>query len=193
MTEPVKKTDLQFDGADVTAQKLRRLVQDLQAVESAVNALITSVASLTTTVNTPASKEVLATTTTLGPAFEVDGLTAGMVLKAISATNAAFAKLRLTDLADFTESMPTNGQVATYMDGTWTNANLPTPGAPTSGMNLGSGASVYAGIESGSLAFRTLMGDGATVAVALSPDNTELVISSLIVAGGDTPLTWLDM
>jgi hypothetical protein len=175
----VNTTDIQFDGNTVNQQKLRRLVHDLQQVESALNLLVQQVQSLTTTVETPAGTEVLATTTGLGPSLTVSGLTASMVLTAVSATQAAFRKLALTDLADVLLTNPTNGDLLTFVDGEFVNLPLSVTPTMTNALNLGTGLPLYAGVSSGKLAFRSVVqGSGIT----LSEDSMTLTISANITS-----------
>jgi len=164
VTNLVTVTDIQFSGSDAVSAKLRRLVHDLAAAESAINALINSVAALAAS-ESAVGPFLLATTTGLGPDFKVGGLTEGLVLKAISATNAAFQALALTDLGDVAISMAVNGQVLTFLDGQWVNADSEAGSGGANGVNLGSGVGVFAGISSGKLAFKSFIGDGATISV----------------------------
>lgn len=170
----VNVTDIQFNGDALTDAKLRRFVQDVVAAERAINLLISQVSTLQTEVAASGGTEVLATTTSLGPNFTVSGLTAGMVLKALSATSAAFAKLKTTELGDTNIDSPVNGQVMTYVNGQWVNEVPPGAGAPTMGENIGSGVGVYAGIAGGALAFKSITGDGTTIGVNFTADTITL-------------------
>jgi len=164
---PLTKTDIQFSGKGVTDQKLRRLVQDLQTAQATINTLIQTIATLSSANEEQAM--LLATVSGLGPDFYVKGLTAGQVLKAISATNAAFQRLNLTDLGDVSETNPVDGQVLTRFHNEWINAPAPTGGS-TSAENIGTGSPVYAGILGGELAFKSIAGDGVTTEVTATAD-----------------------
>lgn len=173
MTTQLKITDIQFTGADVTNQKLRRLVDDLIAAENAVNALLKSVASTTNT-----SGSTLLADPALTSAFSVSGLAAGEVLQALSATSAAFAKLSLGSLAGVSLSKPVTGQVLTYENGSWVNATptaTPSAAVPAAAAKVGTGASIYAGVQNGTqLAFKAIVGDAATISVTESNDTVKI-------------------
>lgn len=172
-------TTLNFSGTDANAQSLRRLVQDLQTVERALNQLISLENTSVDPVNS-VPPHVLATTTGLESDHTVKGLTAGQVLKAISATNAAFQELKFGDLAgsDITDN-PENGQYIQYVDGFWVAASAPPGGS--SGMNLGAGAGIYASNSGAVLQFKSLL----TVAgLLLIPGS-----SSITIGPDPTPLT----
>lgn len=172
---PVNVTTVNFQGSDANASSLRRLAQDLQVVERALNQLI----SLENTDVDPSNKvppHILATTSGLDVDHTVSGLTAGQVLKAISATNAAFQELKFSELADsdITDN-PENGQYIQFVDGFWVAANAPPGGS--SGMNLGAGAGIYASNSGAVLQFKslltiaglTLIPSGSSITVAIDP------------------------
>jgi hypothetical protein len=181
MTHSINITDIQFQGNDPNSQKLRRLVQDLAAAEKAVNDLINSVTTLQTEVGTT-SEEVLATTTGLGPNFTVSGLTAGQVLKALSATSAAFATLSLSDLSNVLVQNPENGQVLTFINNQWINGTPTNTGTGSQGQNQGTGIDVYAGLNGGNLVFNSISGDGSTISIDIVNDT--IVVSFIGTAGG---------
>jgi hypothetical protein len=161
------KTDIQFNGSDATSAKLRRLVEALQTAQAAINTLSNTVATLNGVAEQ--QQQLLATVTGLGPDFYVKGLTPGQVLQAISATNAAFQKLNLSQLGDVSVPDPLDGQILTRFHNQWISAN-PQIGAPTKAVNIGTGEAVYAGIESNALAFRSITGDGSTTTVTEDAD-----------------------
>jgi hypothetical protein len=175
MTQPVPVTRLQFNGADPLSPSLRRLVQDLATCENAVNALLSDAASVV-----PASgevpKHVLADSVGLGPDHTTKGLTAGMVLKAISATNAAFVRLALQDLALTNITSPSNRQLLQFIDGYWSNVDFSTVVAPPNAMNVGAGAGLYSGLTGSTLLFKTLLGVGVSIDVAA--DAVTLTVSA---------------
>ena len=172
MTQQLVITDIQFSGNDLTNQKLRRLVQDLAAAEGAINSLIKTISASSGT----------ATTTFASPAlsseYPVSGLATGEVLQALSATSAAFAKLSLSALAGVSISSPVKGQVLTYENGEWTNVTptaTPAAATVTSAAKIGTGASVYAGVQNGThLAFKAIDGDPNTIQVTETNDTITL-------------------
>lgn len=161
---PVNITTVNFQGTDATASSLRRLAQDLQTVERALNQLI----SLGNTAVDPSTKvppHVLATTSGLDVDHTVTGLTAGQVLKAISAVNAAFEKLKFSELqlSDISDN-PSNGQILQFVDGFWTNVNASEVEGITGATNVGSGiGKVFLSISGTTLQFRSIQGVGITV------------------------------
>lgn len=172
-------TTLQFSGTDATASNLRRLVQDLVNVEKALNNLI-SLENATTSPSDTVPPHVLATTSGLDADHTVTGLTAGQVLKAISATNAAFAKLKFSEmqLSDVSDN-PENGDFMQFVDGFWVAS--PAPPGGSSGLNIGGGAGIYASNVGAVLQFKTLM----TIAgLFLVPSG-----SSITIAPDPVPLT----
>jgi hypothetical protein len=164
VTEAVPVTSLQFNASDATSASLRRLVQDLQTVERALNALIALSNTAGSGADASVPKHVLATTTSLGDDHTTSGLTVGMVLKAISATNAAFSKLSFSDLAQTDIGAPQNEQILQFIDGYWTNVNPSVIGG-AAGTNLGGGAGVFQGLSGSTLLFKTLFGVGLTIDV----------------------------
>lgn len=172
-------TTVNFQGTDANAVSLRRLAQDLQTVERALNALI----SLENTAVDPGNTvppHVLATTTGLDVDHTVSGLTAGQVLKAISATNAAFQELKFGELANSDVSdNPDNGDFMQFIDGFWVAS--PAPPGGSSGMNLGAGAGIYASNSGAVLQFKSLL----TIAgLLLIPGS-----NSITIGPDPTPLT----
>lgn len=164
-------TDIQFSGKTDTDQKLRRLVQDLQAAERAINTLLNEVAQLESSGGDVGP--FLLANPELTDTFTVENLTPGAVLKALTATSAAFAKLSINDLSNVFIEMPGNGQVLTYVDGEWINAAVPAGGG-AQGVNLGGGVDVYAGISGGKLAFRSFTSDGGTIGITFTGDEINL-------------------
>lgn len=175
---------LQFQGdLQDTNSKLRRLVQDLVQVETQLNALI-AIANQTTPDGPTIAKHVIATTAGLGEFHTTSGLTVGQVLKAISATNAAFDKIKFSDLVDSNISDdPEDGQIIQFVDGFWQAEDVTAIGA-SSGNNLGVGQGVYVNNTGAVLNFKTLLSLGGialdiaadTIAVRLGavPDDTVL-------------------
>ena len=164
MTNKINVTDLQFTGKDETNQKLRRLVQDLVAAERAVNSLILAVSDLS---NASAPQVTI-------DGITYTGLVPGQVLTALTATSAAFKTLNLEGLADVAVESPTDLDVLTYFHGQWVNSPLPEVTPPPAGVNIGTGADIYAGISGGNLAFKSIQGDGATINVAFTDDTLTL-------------------
>lgn len=172
---PVNITTVNFQGADANSSSLRRLAQDLQVVERALNQLI-SIENTAVDPSNTVPPHVLATTTGLQSDHTVAGLTAGQVLKAISATNAAFKNLTFGELegSDVTDD-PENGDYIQFVDGFWVAA--PTPPGGSSGMNLGAGAGIYASNSGAVLQFKslltvaglTLVPSGSSITLALDP------------------------
>lgn len=188
MTTPqVRVTDLQFVGSDDTNSKLRRFVKDVQDAEKAINALLAAVAALQTSSVNPTGAQLLADPTLVAENFTVENLAPGQVLTALTATAAAFRKLSLSDLADVLEAGPVNGQVLTFIDGQWLNANPP-GSSGTSGTNIGLGEDVYAGLLIGKLAFKTIASDGATIGVSASGDTITLSYIGPTIAGPIGPV-----
>ena len=183
MSNSLNLTDIQFVGNDTTTQKLRRLVQDLVAAEAAVNTLINQVSTLQTEVGSTGTQEVLATTKGLGPNFTVSGLTEGQVLKALSATSAAFAKLTLSDLANVLIENAENGQVLTYINNQWVNESPAAGPSAPQGQNQGTGIDIYAGLSGGNLVFNSITGDGSSINVDIVGDT--IVVSFIGSAGGN--------
>lgn len=126
MTNKISIGDLQFNGQTDTEQKLRRLMDDLRKLQSAVNSLIDEVVTLS---DAPAADDqhVLATTSGLGPEHTVSGLTSGQALVAASATSALFRQLLLTDLGNTDLGSPQQNFVITFVNGYPTWAAVPTP------------------------------------------------------------------
>ena len=170
MTNQLTLTDQQFTGTTPTDQKLRLLVQDIQKAESAINALLNAVATLQDA-PAAATSEVLADPA-LTAGFTVKGLTSGQVLQALTATSAAFKQLTLSQLAGIAVSGPSNGQLLTFVDGEWVNANPPAVSA-AAGVNIGTGADVYAGLSSGKLAFKSISSD-SSITITVTADTIEL-------------------
>lgn len=164
MTQAVPVTSLQFNADDPVSAGLRRLVQDLQTVERALNALIATSNTTGAAGDASVPKHVLATTTGLGADHTTSGLTVGMVLKAISATNAAFSKLSFSDLAQTNIGAPGNEQILQFVDGYWTNVNPSVIGG-ASAANVGGGAGVFQGLSGSTLIFKTIFGVGLTIDV----------------------------
>lgn len=110
--------DIQADPA-YNQQKLSALIQQLQLIESSVNQLVQAVNALQSAETDTVPPHELAGTDGLGPSHTVSGLTAGQVLLAVSATVAEFAQLKLSQLADMSNSVfaPSNGDVLTWQDG----------------------------------------------------------------------------
>ena len=175
-------SDIQFLGSDPTTQKLRRLVQDLVAAEKAINTLINQVSTLQSEVGS-AGTEVLATTEGLGPNFTVSGLTEGQVLKALSATSAAFAKLSLSDLSNVLIENGQNGQVLTYINNQWVNESPAAGPSAPQGQNQGTGIDIYAGLLGGNLVFNSITGDGSSISVDIVGDT--IVVSFIGTSGGN--------
>lgn len=151
----VSVTTINLQGTDPTSVGLRRVVQDLQTVEKALNNLI-SLANKTVDPSDTVPPHVLATTSGLDVDHTVSGLTAGQVLKAIGATNAAFANLTFGELegSDITDD-PEDGDFIQFVDGFWIASTAP-PGGST-GLNLGAGAGVYANNAGAVLQFKGLL------------------------------------
>jgi hypothetical protein len=167
-TQQLTLTDIQFTGNDATDAKLRRLVQDMIVAEKAINSLLNSVSTLTS--ESSSGSSTLFANPDLQAAFEVEGLTAGEVLIALSATSAAFAKLKLAQLADVAVGGITDGEVLTYSYGEWTNMPLPETSGGATAENIGTGAGPFAGIEAGVLAFKSISGDGSSIEVDTTED-----------------------
>ena len=175
--KPVHLTDLQFVGDDDTAQKLRRLVPELIIAEKAVNALIKIVNAIQD-VSSNVPKHVLADAQGLGVDHTTSGLTAGMVLRAASATTAAFARLTFQDLAQSDVHNPQNGDVLLFTGGYWTAAALPMVSTPANatgveGQNLGLGTPIF--VNGTIPQFHTL---GAGPAISLTMADDEIVIGA---------------
>ena len=170
MTNQLTLTDQQFTGTTPTDQKLRLLVQDIQKAESAINALLNAVATLQDA-PAAATSEVLADPA-LTAGFTVSGLSPGQVLQALTATSAAFKQLTLAQLGGIAVSGPSNGQLLTFVDGEWVNANPPAVSA-AAGVNIGTGAAVFAGVSSGKLAFKSISSD-SSITITVTADTIEL-------------------
>lgn len=177
---PVNVTTVNFQGTDATASSLRRLAQDLQIVERALNNLISIQNTASTNPDDNVPPHVLATTTGLNTDHTVSGLTAGQVLKAISATNAAFQNLAFGDLegSDITDD-PENGDFIQFVDGFWVATPAP-PGGST-GMNIGAGAGIYASNSGAVLQFKGLL---SVAGIAISS-----TVNSIILALDPVPAT----
>lgn len=162
---PVNVTTVNFQGADANASSLRRLAQDLQVVERALNQLISieNTASVNPDDNVP--PHVLATVEGLETDHTVSGLTPGQVLKAISAVNAAFQNLKFSELADSNISdNPENGQIIQFVDGFWTAVNAAAVDGVTGGSNVGGGpGNVFLSLSGTTMQFRSIQGVGITV------------------------------
>jgi predicted regulator of Ras-like GTPase activity (Roadblock/LC7/MglB family) len=176
MTNQLNLTDLQFSGPSDTDQKLRRLVQDIVAAERAINTLINAIANIPTADVGP----FLLANPSLTSTFTVENLAPGEVLQALTATSAAFKKLTIGQLSDVNISGPTDGEVLTYTHGEWVNEPVPAGGG-ASGVNLGTGQDIYAGLLAGKLAFYSIEGDGSTVTVSLVGET--LVLSAATGSG----------
>jgi hypothetical protein len=182
MSNSLTTSDIQFLGNDPTTQKLRRLVQDLVAAEKAINTLINEVTTLQSEAGSTGT-EVLATTEELGPNFTVSGLTEGQVLKALSATSAAFAKLSLSDLSNVLIENGQNGQVLTFINNQWVNSSPDAGPSAPQGQNQGTGIDVYAGLSGGNLVFNSIAGDGSSISVDIVGET--IVVSFIGTAGGN--------
>ena len=182
MSISLTTSDIQFLGNDPTTQKLRRLVQDLVAAEKAINTLINQVTTLQGEIGSTGT-EVLATTEGLGPNFTVSGLTEGQVLKALSATSAAFAKLSLSDLSNVLIENGQNGQVLTFINNQWVNENPAAGPSAPQGQNQGTGIDIYAGLSGGNLVFNSITGDGSSINVDIVGDT--IVVSFIGTSGGN--------
>lgn len=162
---PVNVTTVSFQGTDANASSLRRLAQDLQTVERALNQLISieNTANVNPDDNVP--PHVLATIEGLDVDHTVSGLTAGQVLKAISAVNAAFQTLKFSELADSDISdNPENGQIIQFVDGFWTAVNAAAVDGVTGGANVGDGpGKVFLSLSGTTMQFRSIQGVGVTV------------------------------
>jgi hypothetical protein len=119
--------DVQFAaGSSWDPVKAQRMVQSLQDVISNVNGQATEIAALQSSGgSTTVPAHVLATTSGLASDHTVSGLTAGQVLIATAADNAAFAFLKFgqifqTDPGTF--EAPQEGDVITFVDGYWSAA-----------------------------------------------------------------------
>jgi hypothetical protein len=173
-------TDIQFNENTQVSAKLRRLVSDLIGAERAVNDLIASVSTLQGVSTGTVTAEGLTLPLT------IKGGTAGEVLQALSATKAAFAALTLEHLSDTFVVDPNNGQVLTYERGQWVNADVPTVAAPPiGGVNIGDPGNVplYAGLEGANLAFRSLVGDSATIGITYTADTIQFAYIGGAISG----------
>lgn len=161
----VSLTTVQFNSNDIPSilASLRRFVQDMLSAEKALNALIGVVA--TPSAENETLPHVLATTAGLDADHTVSGLTAGQVLRAISATDAAFAKLGLGDLAQFDINDPAQNQLIQFIDGYWTNVNVDEVADETIGQNIGDGIGLYAGKITPNLLFKTLLVDPSSMTI----------------------------
>lgn len=162
---PVNITTVNFQGSDTNASSLRRLAQDLQTVERALNNLISLQNTASVDPSDTVPPHVLATTSGLDVDHTVTGLTAGQVLKAISAVNAAFEKLKFSELqlSDISDN-PSNGQILQFVDGYWTNVNASEVEGITGAVNVGSGiGKVFLSISGTTMQFRSIQGVGITV------------------------------
>lgn len=170
---PVNVTTVNFQGTDANSSSLRRLAQDLQIVERALNNLISLQNTASVDPSDTVPPHVLATTTGLNKDHTVSGLTAGQVLKAISATNAAFQELAFGDLAGSDiSSNPENGDFIQFVDGFWIASPAP-PGGST-GMNIGAGAGIYASNSGAILQFKGLL---SVAGIAISSTVNSIILS----------------
>lgn len=177
-TNNVSLTDIQFTGNTPIDEKLRRLVADIQKIERAINALIAAAAIVVPDVGT--LPHVLATITGLESDHTVSGLTSGMVLKAISDVNAAFAKLQLNDLSGFDVGVPANKQILQFIDGYWVNVNPSFAGEINDGTNEGTGAGLYDGKSGVTLKFKSIKA-GAGIDIN-EEDALSITVSSTVAA-----------
>jgi hypothetical protein len=181
VTNPLNRTNIQFNGSDATSAKLRRLVEDIVAAEAAINGLIQSVALLSEE-EAAGGAQLLANAAGLGPNFTVEGLTKGQVLTALTATTAAFRALTIQSLTDVALSDPTDGEVLTFFHGQLINAPVPSTGPGAGGENIGTGEGVFAGVLGPTLAFKSIQGDGISIGVTATGDT--ITIEFLGGAGG---------
>lgn len=169
----VGNLDIQFDQ-QFDRVKANQLVQALQQVIGAINTLAKQASTPLPPITT-VPKHELADNEGLGSSHTTSGLVAGEVLRAVSDSQAAFARLKFGDLAqsDIGEN-PTNLQIIQFLNGYWTAVD-PSNVGMTLGVNIGTGAGVYAGTDSGKLAFKSIQGDGATIEV--DSDSTTVTLS----------------
>lgn len=92
----LSQIDIQF-SEKYEPEKMRRFVQEVKNITIAVNGLIQT-GNTTTSTSTPAIEHVVATIGGLGASHTVAGLTAGQVLKAIAPNNAAFKVLEFAEM-----------------------------------------------------------------------------------------------
>ena len=115
----VGSLDIQF-GPEFDKDKANQLVQSLQKVISALNALVLSQSQPAPAAGV--AKHELADTTGLGPAHTVSGLSAGEVIVATSPASAhfdflEFGQLKHADAGTF--AAPVNGDVIAFINGYW--------------------------------------------------------------------------
>lgn len=189
MTQPVPVTTLQFNEGDATSAKLRRLVQDLVTAEQALNSLI-SAANSTVSPDDTVPKHVLANTAGLGADHTASGLTVGQVLKAISATNAAFSQLKFSDLAGSDVSdAPSDGEFMQFIDGYWVASAAPPGGS--SGANIGGGAGIYASNSGAVLQFKTLLYAAGLLINAVGANSLQFALDPVPATAALLPFTTL--
>lgn len=181
----VSLTSVQFNSLSPTdiVTSLRRLVQDLLSAEKTLNALIAVVA--TPQEDNQTLPHVLATVNGLDPDHTVTGLAIGQVLRAISATDAAFQRLALGDLAGFDINDPAQNQLIQFIDGYWTNVNVDEVADQTVGQTIGNGIAIYAGKDTPKLLFKSLSVDTDTMTITDDGEGN-ITLSSL---GGSGPST----
>lgn len=175
----VGSIDIQF-GATFEQAKANQLVQLLQQVASAINTLAkiqaTPVAPPTTV-----PLHVLADQSGLGADHSTSGLEPGEVLRAFSATNARFDKVKFSDLAqsDIPDN-PGNLQILQFLNGYWSSVALPPSTGAQDADNIGIGRGWYVGKVDVTLQFKSIA-QGANVALA---DDGE----TITVSAADAPV-----
>ena len=165
--------DLQF-GRAYDQTKANQLVQNLQSLGALVQALMQQVAVLqAASGGTTVAPHVLATNAGLDPDHTVSGLTAGTVLRASGANDAAFARLALEDIEGFSITALENDQILQFVNGYWENVPISSLPSTASGKNLGTGLGVYAGLSTQVLEFRSLVPGRS---IDLTENSTSIIV-----------------
>lgn len=121
MSNPVESLKLQF-SATYEVEKMRRLIQQVDRIGSALNAVIKEIGDLQSagTDSDAVESHELAGVEGLGEHHTVNGLEAGQVLKATGETSAEFAKLAFSEMDQVdpgTFASILNGSVLSYLNG----------------------------------------------------------------------------